>query len=95
MALPATGVAENIWVSLVTRETMTTKKQVELLQLAARLAVDICSRPTIEAGSADVCNLHELALAGLGYDDPHPQVPLAEIERYVKEKLGNKLPVKE
>lgn len=37
-----------------------------------------------------MCNLHELALAGLGYIDDYPQVPLGEIETYVKEKLGDK-----
>lgn len=67
-----------------------TPKQVEQLQLAARLAVQVCLKGDQNFfSSADMCNLHELALAGLGYIDDHPQVPLEEIEEYVKEKLGD------
>lgn len=45
--------------------------------------------PKIEAGSADICNLNELALASLGFKDDHPQVPLEKIIDYVKDRLGN------
>lgn len=75
---------------------MPTSKQIEQLQLTARLAAVMCLNNQVDSGSADMCNLHELALAGLGYHDTHPQVPLDEIERYVKDQLGTRLlPVSE
>lgn len=70
---------------------MPTPKQLEQLQLAARLAVNICLGSKVELGSADMCNLHELALAGLGYNDPHPQVSMDVIEQHVHGQLGNRL----
>lgn len=60
----------------------------ELLELTAKLAHYISCQPKIEAGSADICNLNELALASLGFKDNHPQVPLEKIINYVKDRLG-------
>ena len=64
------------------------EKRIELLVLTAKLAVYISVHGS-SPGSADMCNLHELALAGLGYDDDSPQVPLDKIVECVKKQLNN------
>lgn len=71
---------------------MTDEKQTELLQLTARLAIQCCldNSFNINGMSANLCNLHELALASLGYEDTHPQVPLNEIILYVRNQLDGK-----
>ncbi len=68
---------------------MPSQKEIEYLQLAARLACSLCCKGVVDFGGADGINLHELALAGLGYVDEHPQVPLSKIEEYVLSQLGN------
>ena len=67
----------------------------ELLRLAARLA-NYCLLGSGRdlgtfGGSADCCNLTTLCQEGLGSHDEAPQVPLAEIVRYVEEQLGPEL----
>lgn len=71
------------------RKQRPTERQVYLLQLSARLASELCQRSKIDAGSADVCNLHELSLAGLGYVDSSPQVSIDAIVSHVEAQLGD------
>lgn len=71
---------------------MISQQQIELLQLTARFAVKICLDKYVDSMSADFCNLHELALAGLGYEDKFPQVPIEEIVLYVEKQLDGKFP---
>lgn len=62
--------------------------QVQLLLLTAKLAHYIVVKRS-EHGSADMCNLNELALAALGFADDSPQVPLEDIVTYVSNQVKN------